>query len=690
MNFRVRTIDIRGNAAKIRQMMDYWKEFYGTRDTSEEEILKKFVHGCSVIISPIASIIGGIVAMECAKAASRTGIPIQQWFHFDAIDTVIPGELLDSEEYQPQSHRYDNQIQLFGKTFQEKLFRLKYLLAECGPMQYEVLKNFALMGVGCGDNGWISLVDDEVVAACDQRRELVFSVEDLGKQKAACAILSAKSMNPSLHIDVFPCNLHDSDSANREMNRYNWDSVNGIISVVSGKQTVTSLMDSFSVLYEIPMIYGSVRGRSVSVGVTIPHKTKNYEKMKKPQLRIPMEIYAKFPHNIQRCIKWAKIQFKKYFYSVPVALTEIVVNSKTIADMNLVFDIVFSDILSNSCNTWKDCVHWARENFDRMYGLNITLMTQNYPSNHVMWSPPRRYPAVVKFDCNDPLHVEYIYLAAKIRAAIFQIEWPFTYTEVNDVLEALTDYSFQPLVVENSLKHYGQVRELIRKIPEKEKFLVHGQRFQKWNFDHLRFVTVSANLRARNFNIEEVDEETGWLLLDIREYRSLSAVAAGLQMLELCKITMNCDYSRRYNYNNGNNILDVFELEEVERIYDFKNLFGHSYISFPPGHTVWSKIEIMIPVESTLQDLVDYFATEYDLILTTLSYGTSILYGISLKHSDRLPMKLVDLVKEKTGEDVDGYPFLPILTFEKAPSHNEVVCPSVVISFIRYSKSARK
>ncbi len=50
-----------------------------------------------------------------------------------------------------QGSRYDDQIAVFGRTLQRKLEGLKLFLVGAGALGCEFIKNFALMGVGCGE-----------------------------------------------------------------------------------------------------------------------------------------------------------------------------------------------------------------------------------------------------------------------------------------------------------------------------------------------------------------------------------------------------------------------------------------------------------------------------------------------------------------------------------------------------------
>lgn len=68
--------------------------------------------------------IGGIVAQEVLKACSGKFTPINQYLYYDAIE-CLPETDLTEEECKPLGCRYDRQIAVFGKKFQETLGNFK-------------------------------------------------------------------------------------------------------------------------------------------------------------------------------------------------------------------------------------------------------------------------------------------------------------------------------------------------------------------------------------------------------------------------------------------------------------------------------------------------------------------------------------------------------------------------------------
>ena len=75
--------------------------------------------------------------------------PIRQWLHFDIYETLPREEvnrtLLNS--------RYDDQIAIYGQEVQEKLGKVKLFMVGAGALGCELIKAYALMGIGCQEGG---------------------------------------------------------------------------------------------------------------------------------------------------------------------------------------------------------------------------------------------------------------------------------------------------------------------------------------------------------------------------------------------------------------------------------------------------------------------------------------------------------------------------------------------------------
>ena len=74
-----------------------------------------------------------------------------QWLLFDAIE-VIPNDLFSSP-VALQHNRYYRQQIVLGKELQTNIQNSSYFLIGAGAIGCEVLKTWAMMGIGCGSKG---------------------------------------------------------------------------------------------------------------------------------------------------------------------------------------------------------------------------------------------------------------------------------------------------------------------------------------------------------------------------------------------------------------------------------------------------------------------------------------------------------------------------------------------------------
>ena len=85
-----------------------------------------------------------------------------QWYYFDAVETLSE-DPLPEDEVAPVGGRYDGQIMVYGKSVQAKLEALKIFVVGAGAIGCEMLKNFAIMGIGCGESGAVHVTDMDTI-----------------------------------------------------------------------------------------------------------------------------------------------------------------------------------------------------------------------------------------------------------------------------------------------------------------------------------------------------------------------------------------------------------------------------------------------------------------------------------------------------------------------------------------------
>ena len=73
---------------------------------------------------------------------------------------------------------------------------MRTFLVGAGALGCEYIKAFALMGIGCGNNGQVSCTDNDNIEVSNLNRQFLFRKNNVGHSKSKTACEIAKGMNP--------------------------------------------------------------------------------------------------------------------------------------------------------------------------------------------------------------------------------------------------------------------------------------------------------------------------------------------------------------------------------------------------------------------------------------------------------------------------------------------------------------
>lgn len=88
---------------------------------------------------------------------------------------MLPDKPLEASEFEnvdEEFRRYEGQIAVFGKSFQRRLEGLRYFLVGAGAIGCEMLKNWAMMGVGAGKDGMVHVTDMDTIEKSNLNRQV--------------------------------------------------------------------------------------------------------------------------------------------------------------------------------------------------------------------------------------------------------------------------------------------------------------------------------------------------------------------------------------------------------------------------------------------------------------------------------------------------------------------------------------
>jgi ubiquitin-activating enzyme E1 len=140
---------------------------YGFPTGEPRELDKKTIARYSRLfpteLTGFCAFLGGAIAQEVIKASGKF-TPIDQWVHHDE-GALVVDECISNVSPLFGS-RYDYQMAIMGKDFQERIANQRIFLVGCGALGCEYLKGLALMGAGTGKDGKIWVSFSSILVQC--------------------------------------------------------------------------------------------------------------------------------------------------------------------------------------------------------------------------------------------------------------------------------------------------------------------------------------------------------------------------------------------------------------------------------------------------------------------------------------------------------------------------------------------
>jgi ubiquitin-activating enzyme E1 len=243
-------------------------------------------------LSPMCAALGGIVAQEVIKACSGKFSPINGFFFLDA-DEALPDELLPLDQVAAQNSRYDSQIACFGKDIQAKILDLNYFIVGAGAIGCEMLKNWSLMGVGCGPKGHVHVTDMDRIEKSNLSRQFLFRNTDIEQFKSTTAANAVQVMNPDMKITAYQ-EKAAQDSEHLFGDDF-YDKLSGVCTALDNVEA-RLYVDQRCVFYRLPMLESGTLGTKGNTQIVVPHLTENYGATRDPpEKSIPVCTLKNFP-----------------------------------------------------------------------------------------------------------------------------------------------------------------------------------------------------------------------------------------------------------------------------------------------------------------------------------------------------------------------------------------------------------
>lgn len=688
----------------------------------ESEKLIKRLSMCSQgLTSPICALIGGIVGQEVLKACSGKFMPIKQWFYYDAIESLSE-EPLPESEVTPIGSRYDGQIMVYGRTMQQQIADLKIFVVGAGAIGCEMMKNFAMMGVSCSDNGMVHITDMDQIEKSNLSRQFLFRNTDINQAKSTTSVKAVTKMNPN-----FRSVAYEHKVASDTENIFGDDFYDELDLVFTALDNVEARLyvDQRCVFFRKPMFESGTLGTKGSTQVVVPGLTEHYGATRDPpEKSIAICTLKHFPNLIEHTLAWSRDWFEEAYKQMPddaqSYLSSPDFQAALANQQNMKLDAlkrIKEALLDMKPDNFNDCIRWSRLKFEDMFTNKIKQLLHNFPLDKQVpvnggsgqtvpfWTGAKKPPKPLEFDANDELHIEFILTAANLRAKAYGISSNWDKDAVTMSLSDIHVTSFVPsdgvaipatdeeakagtgaTAAPPSSSGYVDIDEQCAQVldilPARESFSsafkLDSFDFEKDDDEHMRVIAAVSNLRARNYSIPEVDlhKSRGIAGNITPAIATTTALVTGAICVEMYKVLQKKPIEQLMS-SFSNLALPLFTHEEPGKPVGTKvNIKGKDW-----EWSIWDRIEIDDP-SMTLEGLITYIDEEYDCELSMLSTGVSILYTDYMapkKVNERKPMILKDLtelVTKKTLPNEQKFVVLEVLCNDNE-SGDEVDLPSL-------------
>ena len=639
----------------------------------DEKLLRELSYQAQGDLAPMAAFFGGLAAQEVLKSVSGKFHPIVQWLYFDSLESLPNSSQRSERLCQPVGSRYDGQIAVFGRDFQEKLGNINEFLVGAGAIGCEMLKNWAMIGLATGAKGKISVADMDQIEKSNLNRQFLFRPKDVGKLKSECAAEAVQAMNPDLKgkFSILPDRV--GPETEHIFNEEFWEQLSGVTNALDNVDA-RQYVDRRCVFFRKPLLDSGTLGTKGNTQVVLPSLTESYSSSQDPpEQSFPQCTLRSFPNKIDHTIAWAKEKFHNYFVGPPETVNLYISQPNYIGETlkqagNEIptLESIRDYLVTEKPQGVDDCIVWARKQFENEYNNAIQQLLYNFPKDSTtssgapFWSGPKRAPDPLRFDASNSTHIGFIVAAAHLHAFNYGINGDgITETQARKVMEDMIIPEFTPSSsvkiqaddndpdpnAQQSKSNFddsGTLEQLVSQLPPAKS--LQGFKLEPVEFEkdddtnhHIDFITAASNLRASNYAIQEADRHKTKFIAGkiIPAIATTTALVTGLVVLELYKIVDSKDDIEQYKNGFVNLALPFFGFSEP--------------IASPKGKYVGTKGEVTIDklwdrfeVEDvTLQQFLDDFK-EKGLNIMMLSSGVSLLYASFYppsKLKDRLRLK---------------------------------------------------
>ncbi|XP_066918728.1 ubiquitin-like modifier-activating enzyme 6 [Clytia hemisphaerica] len=637
-----------------------------------EDYLKCLYRTCKGKLAPLCAAIGGICAQEVLKGLSGKFSPLKQWLFLDGVEVCS-----DSQRCQGEG-KYGQLLNCISKDLFTKLQNTRLFMVGCGAIGCEMLKNYALLGISGGQDGRITITDNDLIEKSNLNRQFLFRPWHIQKPKSLTASEAAREINADLQIEAH----QNKVSPDTEFSTYNdafYKSQNVVVNALDNVEA-RRYVDSRCVTNQLPLLETGTMGPKGHVQVVVPFKTESYSDQRDPvDEDVPYCTLKSFPQIIEHTIQWARDKFEKLFNLKPTTYNKFWETHGTPDTFKQTLSSSIPDgfvdtisLLQKKPSDWSECVSSARIKFEKyfkhmaLFLLHAFPLDTKMPDGALFWQSPKRPPTPIEFNASDAEHMTFILSCARLTANVHGIKVTEDDTKAECVLSILQNTQVPEFVPKNKKIETDESKEKEDskkpqdndedKITKLTNFLKSSSNLQAGHLEvehfekdddsngHIDFITSASNLRATMYNIPTADRFKTKRIAGriIPAIATTTAAIAGLASLELLKIIAG---SPLENLKNCflNLALPMMVLSEPGAPPKTKIKDGLEF-------TMWDRWVVKGNANYKLQDFINHFKKTHDLTVSMVCEGVKMIYmPIMPGHLKRPKELMTKLLKPKAG-----------------------------------------
>ncbi|KAL0487513.1 ubiquitin-activating enzyme E1 [Acrasis kona] len=635
-----------GDASAVLLIANTINNEYRYVDQIDEDLFTLISMSCSGEINAMSTLLGGLVAQEVQKAVTQKFSPICQWFNFESVSS-LPSSIPSHVSIEEPS-RSSSSVLVFGEELQNLVQNQRIFLVGAGALGCEFLKNFAVSGVGTGAKGKVTVTDMDHIELSNLSRQFLFRQEHVGQPKSLIAAAACASMNNDMDISYMV------DRVGREtestFNDTFWSSLSLVVNALDNVDA-RLYIDSQCIRYMKPLLESGTLGTKANSQVIIPNQTESYGSKRDPeQKQFPECTIHSFPNVIQHTISWAKSVFNSLFESGVNQVNSFLKNPdaymKGENGTNESSLLTLKDyLIIERPNNFDDCIKWSRCKFQSLFQDAIKDITTMNPkdsttsSGALFWSGNKRFPTPLEYNKDDEQTFVFINSSARLLANVYSIQVPSDISR--DYIHSLCSNTSLPVYVapvikkqeENSEPDAQQVAEQqnehqnkINGLRQDVTGVISGTtpNMRSIEFDkdddsnhHVDFLSSASNLRARCYNIPEIDahETKGIAGNIIPAMITTTAMITGFVMLELYKVVggRKMEGCRNSYVNTAVPFVTMSEPQEATKEVGGK-------------YTIWEKINVDMGSDITIKELLSEINKRTGYSIMSITHGSDLLW----------------------------------------------------------------